>query len=266
MYTAYFDESGVHQGSSAAVVAGYLSTDDRWIEFKREWENLLTGEGVSALHRVHLENFRGDFRRERGWDENRRSRLLRSAHSIIKRYTLFGVGAAVVRADFEREMPSAVRTAFGGPYGWLVHDCLVGIGHWAEGNRCTEPVRYVFEAGARGRRRVEKMFEVLYKEDKFRDLCRIGTWKFATKPGAVQLQAADFLAYEVYKHMDNRIVGGAKRPIRRSAFDLFRLPIDKAHYWDAGRLRKWLKNAAPFVAQVEERERRLLTIGRKDLV
>ena len=69
MYTAYFDESGVHQGSSAAVVAGYLSTDDRWIEFKREWETLLAGEGVSALHRVHLENFRGEFRRERaGWD------------------------------------------------------------------------------------------------------------------------------------------------------------------------------------------------------
>jgi hypothetical protein len=77
----------------------------------------------------------------------------------------------------------------------------------------------------------------------------------------VQLQATDFLAYELYKQMDNRIVGGvARRPIRRSAFDLFRLGIDKAHYWDATRLRKWVKNAAPFVAQVEERERRLLAV------
>jgi hypothetical protein len=105
MYTAYFDESGVHQRSSAAVVAGYLSTDDGWIEFERGWENLLAGEGVSGLHRVDLENFRGEFRCKRGWDEDRRSRLLRAAHGIIKRYTLFGIGAAVVRVDFETEMP-----------------------------------------------------------------------------------------------------------------------------------------------------------------
>jgi hypothetical protein len=172
-----------------------------------------------------------------------------------------------VRADFEETMPSAVRTVFGGPYGWLVHDCIVGIAHWAVDKHCAEPVQYVFEAGARGRRRVQKMFESLYNEGKFRTLCRIGSWKFATKPEAVQLQAADFLAYELYKQMDNRIVGGiAKQPIRRSAFDMFRLETDKAHYWDAARLRKWLKNAAPFVAQVKERERRLLAVGRRDLV
>jgi Protein of unknown function (DUF3800) len=267
MYTAYFDESGVHQGSPAAVVAGYLSTDERWSGFEREWRNLLVDHGVSAFHRTHLESFRGEFCREAGWDENRRRQLLRSAHDIIKRYTLFGVGAAVVRLDFEKEMPAAVRTAFGGPYGWLVHDCLVGVGHWAVDNRCTEGVGYVFEAGARGRHQVEKMFAVLCRETRFRDLCRIGSWKFSTKAEALQLQAADILAYEIYKHMDNRIVArSAKRPIRRSAFDLFRLQTDKAHYWDAARFRKWLERTAPLVAQVEERERRLLAAGRKDLV
>ena len=147
-----------------------------------------------------------------------------------------------------------------------MQNCLVGIGHWAEDNHRAEPVRYVFEAGARGRHRVERMFETLYNERKFRDFCRIGSWKFATKPEALQLQAADFLAYEVYKHMDNRVVGDATRPIRRSTFDLFRVGIDKAYYWDAARLKKWVKNAAPFLAQSEERERRLLAVGRRDLI
>jgi hypothetical protein len=180
MYTAYFDESGVHHTSSAAVVAGSLSTDDRWVDFEREWQNLLATEVVKTLHRAHLENFRGEFRRDAGWDEKRRARLLCIAHDIIKRHTIFGVGRAVVRADFEKAMPSAVRTVFGGPYGWLVQDCVVGIAHWAVDKRGAELVEYIFEAGARGRRRVEKMFEALYKEDKFRDLCRIGSWKFAT--------------------------------------------------------------------------------------
>ena len=102
-------------GSSAVVVAGYLSRDDHWVDFECDWQKLLTSEGVKALHRAHLENFRGEFDRQSGWDEKRRSRLLRAAHGIIKRHTLFGVAGAVVCADFEKTMPPAIRTAFGGP-------------------------------------------------------------------------------------------------------------------------------------------------------
>jgi hypothetical protein len=46
----------------------------------------------------------------------------------------------------------------------------------------------------------------------------------------VQLQAADLLAYESFKHMDNRIVGGVKRDMRKSLYDLLRQSGGTPHY------------------------------------
>lgn len=109
------------------------------------------------------------------------------------------------------------------------------------------------------------MLQSLFNDPKFRELCRIGSWTFSPKAGFLELQPADFYAYESYKHMDNRIVGLPRFPSRQSAKDLVRR-IDVAHYWDGTRLKKWLKNASPVVAIFEERERVLFGAGRKDLI
>src|SRR6266849_3215573 len=228
--TAFFDESGTHLDSTVVVVGGYVASEDQWFMFRQEWEDMLHREGIPAIHRVSLENFRGNFARENGWDETRRVRLLEVAQAIIRRWTVAGVGAAVIRRDFDDAMPGVIKRAFGGPYGWLVHDCIVGIGHWANDNKREDLILYAFEDGADGRRQVEAMFESLRNDPTFRDLCRIGGWCFPTKAEAVELQAADFLAYEVYKHMANRIVPDEPiHAIRESAKHLFRPGIDKAH-------------------------------------
>jgi endonuclease YncB( thermonuclease family) len=88
---------------------------------------------------------------------------------------------------------------------------MVGIAHWAVDYRETRLVRYVFEAGAIGRRQVEKMLAVLYKDPRYRELCRIGAWSFAPKTDFLELQPADFYAYEIYKHMDTKRLSACSR-------------------------------------------------------
>jgi hypothetical protein len=70
---------------------------------------------------------------------------------------------------------------------------------------------------------------------------RIGTWSFAGKE-LVPLQAADTLAYEIFKQVENQVVDrGEKHLVRFSVKDLLRphdLPYLK--YWDRARLREWL--------------------------
>jgi len=70
---------------------------------------------------------------------------------------------------------------------------------------------------------------------------RIATWSFAFKD-VVPLQAADTLAYEIFKQVENQIVDrGEKHDVRFSVKDLLRaqdLPYLK--YWDRARLKEWL--------------------------
>jgi hypothetical protein len=273
IFTAYFDESGTHDSASNIVVGGYIATAKRWKLFRRDWLKILAREKVKVLHRTDLESGHGEFK---GWTDERRLSVIRDCHQVIKKYTEKGIGAAVIAEDFKKNMPEVIKHAFGGAYGWLTHDCMVGVGHWAINSNQKGFVQYVFEAGADGRHEVERMFSVLYQPPAgappsrydWRKVLRIGGWSFLYKPCAIQLQAADWFAYEVYKHMDNRVVAGIRRDIRKSAWDLFRPGIDQIQYWDRARINDWvLKATADGAIRIfEEREAYLRSQGREDLI
>lgn len=268
---AYFDESGTHGGSSNAVVGGYLSTVQKWKKLRKAWQSILDRENVQAFHRVDMESFQGEFE---GWGRERQVAVILECQDLIKRHTEKGLGAAVVIRDFERVMPAALKRVLGGPYGWAIHDCMIGIGRWADSSGQKGMVQYVFETGAHGRRQVERMISVLCSHPPaarlskydWQKTLRIAGSSFQCKKYVTQLQAADWFAYEVYKHMDNRVVEGPKRPVRRSARHLFRPSIDEVHYWDGDRLRAWIARNIATVEQLKERERNLRSIGRKDLI
>lgn len=263
MFSGLFDESGTHADASAVVVGGYVATAEDWQKFGQKWSILLSREHIKILHRVDLENFSGEFE---GWKRDRQIKVIKIAHGIIKTCTTIGIGGSVVQADFDAVMPGVVKRAMGGAYGWLIQESMVGVAHWAAQSNKDPTVQYVFEAGAAGRHQVEHMISVLYDDPKMRQLLRIGGWSFQSKENLQQLQSADWFAYELYKQMDNRIVKGPRRAIRKSAWDLFRPEIDNAHYWDKTRLQKWVEKSGPVIKMFEEREKALLSIGRKDLI
>jgi Protein of unknown function (DUF3800) len=261
-FTAYFDESGTHDDSSNVVMGGYIAEVDQWTEFAREWSRMKAEDNIDVFHRVAMENFKGEFK---NWSRERLVACLHNGHEIIKRRTNIGIGGSVLHVDFDEVMPDVIKRAFGGPYGWLAQECLVGVGHWAIEYKRSDPIQYVFESGARGRHQVDRMMEILYKEPFYRDLGKIGGWSFQPKESVIQLQSADWFAYEIYKHVENRIVDGPKRPIRKSALDLMRR-WEKPHFWDRNRLARWVADAAPLVDQLERREAALRSIGRNDLI
>ena len=246
-------------------MGGYVSSIKAWESFYSAWSELLNQENVTTLHRVEVENFTAVKKFAR-WDREHQVEIIKKAHLIIKQYTEAGVGGAVIQSDFDVAMPDVIKRVFGGAYGWLVQESLVGVAKWAAENHCKGPIQYVFETGAKGRHQVEHMMPVLYDDLRIRQQLRIGGWSFLPKENVKQLQAADWFAYELYKQMDNRIVNGPKRPIRKSALDLFRPGIDKAHYWDKQRLQKWGEKAPRLIRMLEDREKALLSIGRKDLI
>jgi hypothetical protein len=240
MLTIYCDDSGTSANNKVAVVAGYIGSVFQWRRFNSEWQTLLDSEGVKVMHRVNLETFHGEFKE---WNPDRRTAFVKEAQVIIKRRTYGSLGAAVIKADFESVMPEWVQKLYGGPYGWCAQDCIVGSRRWREEHpHGDDSIDWVFEAGTEGTGQVMAMLDSLFTNPMERPQYRINSWTFAGK-NVLPLQAADVVAYESFKHMENQIIGGGQRPIRASAKDLFRQnEIRYHHFWDAKRMEKWLDN------------------------
>lgn len=264
MFTAYFDESGLHEGSSASVVAGYISDVRSWQTFKSKWDQLTHREGVKVLHRSEIESF-DKSKNFANWDKDHQIKLLQEAHSIIKDCTIVGIGDAVVKSEFDDVVPPVVKRAFGGVYGWLMQDLLKHIAEWAERTKFSGPIRYVFEAGAEGRHQIDRVISVLYDDLPTRNRMRLSGWSYASKDNVTQLQSADWFAYEVYKQVVNQVVCNPWRPKRRSAIDLLRFNLDDIYCWDKRTLKAWVADSRSLIKMLRERERRLRSLGHDEL-
>jgi hypothetical protein len=239
MITGYFDDSGTDRGNQVAVVGGYLANTHQWNQFIPRWQELLKEYDVKQMHRADLENWQDEFTMERGWTPTRRAEFVRKAQKIIKRYTYIPVGSAVIKKDYEELLPSAIKEFYGGMYGWCAHDCVIAVSRWCDRAQYHEPIDWVFERGTAGSREIELFFQLCSENTSFTRIAPNG-WSFKGKD-VIPLQAADLVAYEMFKQVQNQIVEQGKRDIRLSAQDLW-LKDDRTFmkYWNRDRLTRWL--------------------------
>jgi len=215
-----------------------LASAAQWERFTARWNSLLANYGVSRMHRVDVEARQKEFK---AWNPERQREFLKKAHAVIRRNTYIALGTGVIKADYEEIMPQWVKDRFAGAYGWCVNECLVSVGRWCEQLRTpyNERIDWVFERGTVGSGQVKTMLKNLLEDPTWGSRLRLGEWSFAGKD-TVPLQAADVIAYEVFKQIENHGV----RAVRRSALDLFRLNDDPyLKYWDKARLLSWLRRA-----------------------
>jgi hypothetical protein len=236
--TVYLDDSGTHSGAEVTVVAGFVSTKLLWDGFRKEWARALRKERIDIFRMSDLENRRGEFD---GWSRERTEAFRRTLFDIIHRKTLAPIGSALINADWERVMPAHIKTGWGGSYGWCAEDCAHQAYKWAKRTGRPGKFRYIFEKGTVGHGQINKMFADYASNPKW-DAFRIDSYSFEEKK-LTPLQAADLMAYEVYKHMCNQVISW-KRPMRRSlALLLAGQDILPLQFHNAERLQK-LVNAA----------------------
>lgn len=241
----YSDASGSSDQTNIAVGA-YVSTVDRWDRFKTLWKAQLEAEGVEYFRRSEMEPpFHGEFAKL-GWTKEYQIPVVRRLQTIIKGHTIKGVAKAVRNKAFAEMMPLQVKKMYGGPFGWCVLLNLVDLGLWAR--RGDRWINYVFEAGDEGQGQINTSIQELYGDERSRELLRIASWSFAPKKGPsalVQLQAADFIAFESYKDIVNHLAPPEKkRDARLSRKHLIRKGIDQLNFWDDEALSHWLVRVA----------------------
>lgn len=235
--TFYGDASGKRDKTNVAV-AGYVARAVQWNRFDAEWSEMLRLNHIKMFHRSQMEPPFHDEFREKNWTIERQRPVIRKLEQIIKSTTLVGVAHAVKNRAFSQIVPRKIKRWLGGPYGWCVQACITYLGRWASSRG--DYIHYIFEAGDEGEREITRAITAIYENPNDREKFRIAGWSFAPKKGPcglIQLQAADFLAWESYKRIDRLLIQPTAKLEHRN---LIRPNRDKLMCWTDAMLMAWI--------------------------
>jgi hypothetical protein len=205
--TAYIDESGTHAESPISVMAGYVGTSAQWEGFEADWSALVRKAGVRHIHAVELFKRTKQFK---GWKAEDVNALAVSLDEVIATHLQVGFSVVVRDDDYKNIYgtgPHPRRLAKDSKYGICFRACLAFVPSYIASEfalaQQTEvaqqaTINFVLEQGHRNAGDAQRLFE-LYKADALPEWQRfVGTMDVSTK-GSPRTQAADFLAYCVYR-------------------------------------------------------------------
>jgi hypothetical protein len=193
-YTLYCDAAG-GKDHGFIVVAGFLSTFSRWMAFAAEWNLLLAAYNLPYFHMKEFSQSRGVFS---GWDkdEDLRKKFLSRASVIIKKHVERSFACVVSLDSFHRvNQIYRLDQVAGVPYSLAARNCVAKAANYLQNRDAS----YVFEDGDKGKGELMRLMERDgYPSPIFRPSRDIYIKSRLVK-GLVQLQSADFAAYEVRK-------------------------------------------------------------------
>jgi hypothetical protein len=211
MMKAYLDES---ENAGILTISGYVGHSGQWPRFEREWKNALSEFGFRAFHIVDFAHSKGEFEHLKGREQERQKVLARFMKIIYREPPrLFAFGCSVDLMAF-RTLPDQTRQRVGDDPYWLVFQASVGMAvTWLSAflqehsAMLDERIAFIFDRrGSQGltRELYNKLKDVVYPEDVAK-LC--GMLAFDDDEVVVPLQAADILAYEMAKYLQDEMKG-----------------------------------------------------------
>jgi hypothetical protein len=134
-------------------------------------------------------------------------------------------------------MSEKARRITGGAYGLAATACFMDAATLLEPTFPTARIAYTFESGAKGAGQILKVFQQNYKDPVQRATLKLAGLSFSGKD-VVPLQAADILAYEMFKHLPRQLGMEARRP-RLERLRPLSVPPHIWGYLEESELRKW---------------------------
>jgi hypothetical protein len=157
MLAAYFDESYNHRTEKNPkdpliyTVACCLSTVNRWKKFEKQWRLELNMAGVESFHMKDYEARQGNYR---DWSNEKRVKVLKRLHEIMKESILYGCSVSLNKEDFDEKISDTPLFAhhFGKTYyDFNVRLCVKELNEWCDRYQYTDDLLYVFsELGKQG--------------------------------------------------------------------------------------------------------------------
>jgi hypothetical protein len=210
---AYFDESGSHEGSRVFAVGGIVARLEQMKLLAEAWKYMLGKNKISEFHSADLESRRGIYD---GIGKERQQQIFKDAISVMGTWSRTAIAGLVVIEDYEQAVPDWAKqtAAFGNKYNFCFQMCLGSVMEWVEHLDEAMPygdrIAFMFDQRERGQEITSTSYSQIKK---FRDVNdRMGALVFDSRKRFLPLQAADLVAYETYKHLDNLALKSGRPP------------------------------------------------------
>jgi hypothetical protein len=238
MMTCYFDESleewndGIGKPHKFTFVSGYVASVEQWEAFEIEWRQYLDSYGIQDFHLTDYCASENEF--EKWKDKNCkpiRDKFMQDASRIVAKFARYGFISAIADGVFrdinDRYM---VEEYLGSSYGLVGRTCAdLAYSRRLNFYPNESDLEYVFEDGGpdkhgliRAMTKLTPAFpDPIFKPGK--------TSKSSPKypegrKAVLQLQAADYLAYEARKLFADQIKNEPVRGIRKSFKAIANIP------------------------------------------
>ena len=182
------------------IVAGFISTADLWIRFDQQWKERLAFDGISCFHAAEFNAFANEFKV--GWrgNEQRQRKLLEDLIEIIRANTFRLIGSIIVNKDVNVLSRDQLKIWHVNAYSYAAGVCISRATDWQLREKIFTPVEFVFEDGDFGRGEMLKHSQQYFQfTPNLRPKKDTPNRAGIMRPGFIPLQAADFLAYEMFR-------------------------------------------------------------------
>lgn len=212
---AYIDDSGNSDGNDnpVFVLAGYVSSADRWAEFSREWEiECSQPPALLNFKMAHANGFRGDFH---GWSRADRDARLSKLAAIIQRHTCLRVQTSIAWEDYNSVMRGKMPGLLDSPYIWLLWKLIVAMSHWQQANGLASKVDFIFDDQGPHGVEAATWYESLRGVVPPAEAALMGSVLHRHDADVLPLKAADMWAWHVRRYLAagvTNIRGGGPAP------------------------------------------------------
>jgi hypothetical protein len=192
--TGYFDESGSDAGNEYYIVAGFVSTVEKWDRFDGDWKAVLRQFKVSSFHAHEFDNGRRGFGPYKDWDEERRRDFMGKLLGIIVRRTHKSFGTATHKKSLDIVLGNSdIKRYYGGPFSVSFFNTVHAVSEYRKKHYPSTPIVHIFDEGNSREGAILQAAKTirLQKGDTMIEDIRPGNDETITP-----LQAADLLAFE----------------------------------------------------------------------
>jgi hypothetical protein len=225
MFTCYFDEA-ISDERKFTLVAGYVASLKEWELFEIDWKIFLAKFRIPYLHMAKLSQWSKPYDTLRKNDALR-ARILATAGEIIQAHAKKGFCYYVDHDDFEiLDREYMLHEFIPSPYALAGRLCVMEANEWRRKSSSHLDLEYIFEDGGPDKGGLMQAMDIRPKLPApiFKPSRDIVDRKVGLRRGVVQLQAGDYLAYELRKFAVDYHTS-RKGKVRKSLIALTGVPV-----------------------------------------
>ena len=198
---AYIDDSGNSEahGNPVFVLAGYISTADKWAKFSDEWEDeCARSPRIENFKMAHANTFKGDFD---GWDRVVRDERLLKLAGIVRRNTVLRIQTSIGWDDYNAVLRGNVPGIYDNPYLWVFYRLITSMTAWQARQNYASKVDFIFDYQCKFGRQAAKWFEPIRDFVSPEERARMGSITHKDDQEVLPLKAADMWAWHVRRYL-----------------------------------------------------------------